>query len=117
MGSKEQAWTAGGPPTNRGGPTPRTLAWPVARFLDGGWRLRVAWAYNGALLGGGLVWLAIMLRALDTDDAGNSGAFWRTFVLGLVFSLGAQDVIKVRGRVCLLGTCVPESSRHSHRCF
>ena len=74
----------------------------MARFA-GGWQLRVAWAYNGALLGGGLVALGIMLRALDIENDGgdNPGAFWRTFILGLVLSFGVQDVIKVRLRPSL----------------
>ena len=60
------------------------------------------WAYNGALFGGGLLWLAVMLRALeveftlDKSKAFNSGGFWRTFVLGLVLSFGVQDTIKAR---------------------
>ena len=37
----------------------------VARFHDSGWRLRVAWAYNGALLVGGLVWLAHSTEYID----------------------------------------------------
>jgi hypothetical protein len=76
---------------------PPPLAWPLQRCEASGWRLRVAWAYNGTLLGGGLVWLAIMLRALDIDQpgGGNLGAFWQTFILGLVQAFFIQDPIKV----------------------
>ena len=108
----------------RGGPVVQSLAWPVARCCDGGWRLRVAWAYNGALLGGGLVWLVIMLRAIDIEHGGKvsfvvvartpdpsphprdcstaSGidnvdlrGFWRTFMLGVIQAYFLQDVVKI----------------------
>ena len=73
------------------------LAWPVARFRDAGWRLRVAWGYNSFLLIGGLLWLGVMLRALDLDSPGapNATAFWRTFLIGLAQAFFVQDVIKV----------------------
>jgi hypothetical protein len=83
--------------TRRSGPAQAPLAWPVARYSDSGWRLRVAWAFNGVLLVGGLLWLALMLRALDIDEpgGGNLGAFWRTFVLALGQAFVVQDPIKV----------------------
>jgi hypothetical protein len=77
----------------------RALAWPLQRRDTRGWRLRVAWAFNGTLVGGGLVWLAIMLRAIDIEHGGidnvDLGGFWRTFILGLVQAYLIQDPIKV----------------------
>jgi hypothetical protein len=69
----------------------------VARCRDGGWRLCVAWIYNALLVVGGLLWLALMLRALDIDEPGGGSlaAFWRTFTLGLVQAFFVQDPIKV----------------------
>ena len=74
-----------------------TLAWPVDRgWVARGWRLRLAWAYNGALVGGGLLWLALMLRAYDVDNGRDLDAFWRTFFLALAQGLLVQDSLKVR---------------------
>ena len=49
-----------------------------------------------------------MLRALDIDEpgGGNLGAFWHTFILGLVQAFFVQDPIKVR-RLCKQITRVP----------
>ena len=72
------------------------LAWPVDRgWVARGWRLRVAWAYNGALVLGGLLWLAVMLRAYDIDDGRDLDGFWRTYAIALAQGLLLQDSLKV----------------------
>jgi hypothetical protein len=78
-----------------GASSSKDLAWPVARFHSGGWRLGIAWTYNGGLLVGGLLWLVVMLRAFDIDGEFNTSGFWRTFVLALLQAYLVQDSIKV----------------------
>ena len=50
-------------------------------------------------MGGGLVWLAIMLRAIDIEHGGihkvDLSGFWRTFILGVVQAFFVQDPIKI----------------------
>jgi hypothetical protein len=70
------------------------VAWPVDRRW--GWRLVSAWCFNQVLFLGGLVWLAIMLRALDVDEqTASAGAFWRTYMVALCQSFFIQEPIKV----------------------
>ena len=72
------------------------LAWPVERaWIARGWKLRVAWAFNGALVVGGLLWLSVLLRAYDVDDGRNLDAFWKVYALALTQGLLVSDTVKV----------------------
>jgi len=91
--------SAGSRRRSGGAPPPATpaLAWPVDRsLLARGWRLRCAWLYNGALVVGGLLWLALLLRAYDVGDVEtNLDGFWRTYAIALTQGLLLQDTLKV----------------------
>ena len=51
-----------------------------------------------SLLVGGVLWLAILLRARENAgslDIASLSAFWRTFFVALAQAWGVQDLIKV----------------------
>ena len=72
-------------------------AWPVQRCPKS-WRLRVAWAFNGTLFVGGVLWLALLLRVLVIDAPDGDGigaAFCRNWFIALAQAFVVQDSIKV----------------------
>jgi hypothetical protein len=70
------------------------LAWPVAEWWSGGWRLCVAWCYFGGLLFGGLGWLVLLLRARQSAGV-NSDAFYASYSFAVAQAWVIQENIKV----------------------
>jgi hypothetical protein len=68
------------------------LAWPVAEWWGGGWKLRIAWAYFGGLLVGGLAWLVVLLRARQKAGV-NSDAFWISYTFAVAQTWLLQESI------------------------